>query len=230
MQRAEPEGQRRRLGQDFRAGWRAGRVERPARATGEGPFPLNCRRLFSELRSVSARACERPGRLCNVDHRGPDCLWPCRLRDTSRTRALGQRRRRHDRLLAFKEVLHGWLRALTWLEMSSALVIGVAARIVLPFLPSGPVDSWRLFDLQALWLLTLVIACTRLEDMWLCACWACGGGLPLRHRPEAVSRRWPLRLISQAGQGRMKSPLPAQQPASARQQPPVLPALVFSRR
>lgn len=63
-------------------------------------------------------------------------------------------------LLAFKDALHGWLKALTWPEMRSALVILVATCIVLPFLPPGPVDPWRLFDLQALWLLTIVIACT----------------------------------------------------------------------
>jgi uncharacterized membrane protein (DUF4010 family) len=51
-------------------------------------------------------------------------------------------------LLAFKEALHGWLKALAWPEMSSALVILVATCIVLPFLPPGRVDPWRLLTFR----------------------------------------------------------------------------------
>ena len=61
-------------------------------------------------------------------------------------------------ILAFKQSLHAWLRAITWSEARSALLILVATFIVLPFLPEGAVDPWGLIDLRALWMLTIAIA------------------------------------------------------------------------
>ncbi len=61
-------------------------------------------------------------------------------------------------ILAFKQSLHAWLRAITWSEARSALLILVATFIVLPFLPEGAVDAWGLIDLRALWMMTIAIA------------------------------------------------------------------------
>ena len=61
-------------------------------------------------------------------------------------------------ILAFKQSLHAWLRAITWSEARSALLILVATFIVLPFLPEGAVDAWGLIDLRALWMMAIAIA------------------------------------------------------------------------
>jgi len=61
-------------------------------------------------------------------------------------------------ILAFKQSLHAWLRAITWSEARSALLILVATFIVLPLLPEGAVDAWGLIDLRALWMMTIAIA------------------------------------------------------------------------
>src|SRR5690606_3838488 len=61
-------------------------------------------------------------------------------------------------ILAFKQGLHSWLNRLTWAEIRSALLILAATFIVLPLLPEGPLDPWGLFDLRALWLVTIAVA------------------------------------------------------------------------
>lgn len=61
-------------------------------------------------------------------------------------------------VLAFKDALHAWLRALTWPEIRSALMILAMSFIALPLLPSGPVDPWGLFQARELWLMTILIA------------------------------------------------------------------------
>lgn len=61
-------------------------------------------------------------------------------------------------ILAFKQGLHSWLRSLQWSEIRSALLILAATFIVLPLLPSGPLDPWGLIDPRALWLITIAVA------------------------------------------------------------------------
>ncbi|SUS03359.1 conserved membrane hypothetical protein [uncultured Defluviicoccus sp.] len=63
-------------------------------------------------------------------------------------------------VLAFKEGLHAWLGSLSWSEIRSALLILVATFIVLPFIPAGTVDPWRLIDPRSMWLMTIVVAAT----------------------------------------------------------------------
>ena len=41
-------------------------------------------------------------------------------------------------VLASREVLHGWLQRVTWIELRSALVLAVMTAIVLPLLPDTP--------------------------------------------------------------------------------------------
>ncbi len=61
-------------------------------------------------------------------------------------------------LLAFKGVLHGWLKQLTWVELRSALILLAMSFIVLPLLPDrdfGPHGSVNPYEL---WLLTIAMA------------------------------------------------------------------------
>jgi uncharacterized membrane protein (DUF4010 family) len=61
-------------------------------------------------------------------------------------------------VLAFKEALHAWLRALTWPEIRSAFLILAMTFIALPLVPTGPIDPWGLMHARELWLLTILIA------------------------------------------------------------------------
>lgn len=45
-------------------------------------------------------------------------------------------------LLASREVLHGLLKRLTWVELRSALILAVMTAMVLPLLPNRTVDPW----------------------------------------------------------------------------------------
>ncbi len=61
-------------------------------------------------------------------------------------------------LLAFKGVLHGWLRQLTWPELRSALVLLAMSFVALPLLPNrgfGPFGSVNPYEL---WMLTIAMA------------------------------------------------------------------------
>lgn len=61
-------------------------------------------------------------------------------------------------LLAFKRALHGWLHALTWEEIQSALFILAASVIALPLLPDRALDPWGAINLRELWMLTILVA------------------------------------------------------------------------
>jgi uncharacterized membrane protein (DUF4010 family) len=61
-------------------------------------------------------------------------------------------------LLAFKPVLHEWLKKLTWAELRSALILLAMTFVALPLLPEqayGPYDS---VNPRELWLLTIAMA------------------------------------------------------------------------
>ena len=45
-------------------------------------------------------------------------------------------------VLASREVLHGLLRRLTWIELRSAMILAVMTAIVLPLLPNRTIDPW----------------------------------------------------------------------------------------
>jgi uncharacterized membrane protein (DUF4010 family) len=61
-------------------------------------------------------------------------------------------------LLALKDILHGWLKRISWPELRSALVLLAMTFILLPFLPSEPVDPFGVIKPFEIWLLTVMIA------------------------------------------------------------------------
>jgi uncharacterized membrane protein (DUF4010 family) len=61
-------------------------------------------------------------------------------------------------VLASREVLHGLLRRLSWIELRSALVLAVMTAIVLPLLPARAIDPWGGFNPQQIWLFTVLTA------------------------------------------------------------------------
>jgi uncharacterized membrane protein (DUF4010 family) len=61
-------------------------------------------------------------------------------------------------LLASREILHGLLKRLTWIELRSALVLAVMTAIILPLLPNRTFDPWGGFNPREIWLLTVLMA------------------------------------------------------------------------
>jgi uncharacterized membrane protein (DUF4010 family) len=61
-------------------------------------------------------------------------------------------------VLASREVLHGLLRRLTWIELRSALILAVMTAIVLPLLPDRTVDPWGGLNPREVWFFTVLIA------------------------------------------------------------------------
>lgn len=61
-------------------------------------------------------------------------------------------------LLAWKQPLTGFSRALTEAELRSAILFAILAFIVYPVLPEGTVDPWHLIDPRAVWTTVILIA------------------------------------------------------------------------
>ncbi|MDG4906067.1 MgtC/SapB family protein [Mesorhizobium sp. WSM4898] len=61
-------------------------------------------------------------------------------------------------LLASRDMLHGLLKRLTWVELRSALVLAVMTAVVLPLLPDRTLDPWGGFNPWEIWLLTVLMA------------------------------------------------------------------------
>lgn len=61
-------------------------------------------------------------------------------------------------VLASRELLHGLLRRISWIELRSALVLAVMTAIVLPLLPARAIDPWGGFNPQQVWLFTVLTA------------------------------------------------------------------------
>lgn len=61
-------------------------------------------------------------------------------------------------ILASREVLHGLLRRLTWVELRSALVLAVMTAIILPLLPDRAVDPWGGLNPWEIWFFTVLTA------------------------------------------------------------------------
>jgi uncharacterized membrane protein (DUF4010 family) len=61
-------------------------------------------------------------------------------------------------LLAFKDVLHGWVGRISWLELRSGLLLAAMTFIMLPLLPNRTIDPWDTVNPFELWLLTVMIA------------------------------------------------------------------------
>jgi uncharacterized membrane protein (DUF4010 family) len=61
-------------------------------------------------------------------------------------------------VLASREVLHGLLRRLTWVEVRSALVLAAMTAIVLPMLPNRTIDPWGGLNPWEIWFFTVLMA------------------------------------------------------------------------
>ncbi len=61
-------------------------------------------------------------------------------------------------VLASRDVLHGLLRRLSWIELRSAMVLAVMTAIVLPLLPASAIDPWGGFNPYQVWLFTVLTA------------------------------------------------------------------------
>lgn len=61
-------------------------------------------------------------------------------------------------LLAFREVLHGFVARLTWEEVRSGIILLAMGFLMLPLLPTEPVDPWGALDLRAIWLIATSLA------------------------------------------------------------------------
>lgn len=61
-------------------------------------------------------------------------------------------------VLASREILHGLLKRITWLELRSALVLAAMTAIVLPLLPARAIDPWGGFNPQQVWFFTVLTA------------------------------------------------------------------------
>ncbi|MER8522500.1 MULTISPECIES: MgtC/SapB family protein [unclassified Mesorhizobium] len=61
-------------------------------------------------------------------------------------------------ILASREILHGLLKRLTWIELRSALILAVMSAIILPLLPNRTMDPWGGFNPWEVWFLTVLMA------------------------------------------------------------------------
>jgi uncharacterized membrane protein (DUF4010 family) len=61
-------------------------------------------------------------------------------------------------VLASREVLHSFLRTLTWPEVRSALLLLAMTVIVLPLLPNRTIDPWGGINPWEIWLFTVMVA------------------------------------------------------------------------
>ena len=61
-------------------------------------------------------------------------------------------------LLASRELLHGLLRRLSWVELRSALVLAVMTAIGLPLLPDRTIDPWGGLNPHEIWFFTVLTA------------------------------------------------------------------------
>lgn len=60
-------------------------------------------------------------------------------------------------VLASREMLHEWLKRLTWIELRSALILAVMTAVVLPLLPNRAIDPWGAVNPSEIWLFTILI-------------------------------------------------------------------------
>ncbi len=61
-------------------------------------------------------------------------------------------------ILAFREPLHGWVRAISGPELRSALALLAMSVVILPVLPDGPVGPFGGVDPREVWLIAIVLA------------------------------------------------------------------------
>lgn len=61
-------------------------------------------------------------------------------------------------VLASREILHGTLKHLRWVELRSALILAVMSTIILPLLPNRTIDPWGGLNAREVWFFTVLIA------------------------------------------------------------------------
>jgi uncharacterized membrane protein (DUF4010 family) len=61
-------------------------------------------------------------------------------------------------ILALREPIHGWVEAITWPELRSALVLLAMTFIVLPILPDDPVGPFGGVNAREVWIIAIVLA------------------------------------------------------------------------
>lgn len=61
-------------------------------------------------------------------------------------------------VLASREVLHEFLKRLSWVELRAALILAVMTAIVLPLLPDRTVDPWNGVNPRQIWVFTILVA------------------------------------------------------------------------
>jgi uncharacterized membrane protein (DUF4010 family) len=60
-------------------------------------------------------------------------------------------------ILAGREMLHNLLERLSWIEVRSALILAVMTAVVLPLLPSEPIDPWDAINPREIWIFTILL-------------------------------------------------------------------------
>ena len=61
-------------------------------------------------------------------------------------------------VLASRDVLHGLLKRLTWIELRSALILAVMTAVILPLLPDRTIDPWGGLNPWQIWFFTVLTA------------------------------------------------------------------------
>jgi uncharacterized membrane protein (DUF4010 family) len=87
-------------------------------------------------------------------------------------------------LLAFREVLHGFVARLTWEEVRSGIILLAMGLLMLPLLPEQPVDPWGALDLRAIWLIATTLAAVSFAG-WLAV--------------RSFGARWGILLVAATG-------------------------------
>ncbi|WP_159650717.1 MgtC/SapB family protein, partial [Bosea sp. 125] len=61
-------------------------------------------------------------------------------------------------ILASRDLLHGLVKRISWVELRAALVLAVMTAIILPLLPAQAVDPWGGFNPRQVWIFTVLTA------------------------------------------------------------------------
>lgn len=61
-------------------------------------------------------------------------------------------------VLAGREVLHGFLKRMSWEELRASLILAVMTAIILPLLPDRTIDPWNGVNPRQIWLFTILVA------------------------------------------------------------------------
>jgi uncharacterized membrane protein (DUF4010 family) len=69
-------------------------------------------------------------------------------------------------LLALKQPLHRWVRALSWVEIRAGLILLAMTFLLLPILPDRPVDPWGAVNPREIWLFAILMAAVSFAGYW----------------------------------------------------------------